>query len=253
MQGHIPPALSGSGTGDDPTPVYYKLERALQEQIEDGTLGAGDRLPPERRIAQDYNVSLATVRRALQDLVQKGFVHRVQGKGTFVANTFLRRRRVRYYPFVKEFQGSFSEMNIEFLGLEERDGARIVNHHLHLRADQKLYVLTRLLCTGRTPAVFSISYLPRNMFKGLETFKKRVFEKYALYILLEEKFGVSTMGTRELYGAVAAPEFITEALAVPAGHPVLQVEMQALTFRERPYEFRVSYCVTDEKKIRRET
>jgi DNA-binding GntR family transcriptional regulator len=55
----------------------------------------------------------------------------------------------------------------------------------------------------------------------------------------------------ELYSATLAEENVANLLNVAAGHPLLKVEMLALTYKEKPYEYRISYCLTDEKKIRR--
>jgi len=46
--------------------------------------GEGDRLPPERELSARFNVTRATVRRAMEDLGEEGFVIRHQGRGTFV-------------------------------------------------------------------------------------------------------------------------------------------------------------------------
>ena len=89
------------------------------------------------------------------------------------------------------------------------------------------------------------------MFEGLHDYKRYYFEKYPLYQFLEEKFGVSTTKNCELFGATLADEHTANLLKVDEGHPLLVVEMQALTYKDKPYEYRISYCLTDKKKIRR--
>ena len=236
---------------ENPTPVYYQLEKAIQEHIESGRLGVDDCLPSERDLANINSLSLATVRRALQNLVQKGFLHRIQGKGTFVANTALRRQKVRYYSLVKHFQDNYPQPSIKLIELKRINGARSINQHLRIRAHQDLYELRRIVSCSRKPIIYSISYLPYKMFQGLENFKRLYFEKYALYIFLEQQFGVSTMKNRELYGAASADKELAALLNVGEGYPLLLVEMQALTHKDKPYEYRISYCRTDERKIRR--
>ena len=236
---------------ENPTPVYYQLEKAIQEHIESGLLRVDDCLPSERDLANINSLSLATVRRALQNLVQKGFLHRIQGKGTFVANTALRRQKVRYYSLVKHFQDNYPQPSIKLIELKRINGQRSINQHLRIRANQDLYELRRIVSCSRKPIIYSISYLPYKMFQGLENFKRLYFEKYALYIFLEQQFGVSTMKNRELYGAASADKELAAILNVGEGCPLLLVEMQALTHKDKPYEYRISYCRTDERKIRR--
>jgi GntR family transcriptional regulator len=235
----------------EPIPVYHQLEKAIQDRIENGQLVADDPIPAERDIARVNALSLATVRRAMQNLVQKGFLHRIQGKGTFVTNTALRRKKVRYYSLVKHFQGKYPQPSIKLIQLKRIIGDPPINQHLRIRTHQDLYQLRRVVSCNHKPTIYSISYLPQKMFQGLENFKHLFFEKYALYIFLEQHFGVSTMKNRELYGAASADKEIAGILNVEEGYPLLLVEMQALTHKDKPYEYRCSYCRTDERKILR--
>ena len=67
-----------------PAPLHQKLRDAIFEQIEDGTLKAGDTLPSERAMKEYFGVSRATVRQAVNTLIQDGFLQSVAGTGTFV-------------------------------------------------------------------------------------------------------------------------------------------------------------------------
>ena len=238
-------------SSEDPTPVYHQLEKAIREQIEGGRLAVGDPLPPERDIARINNISLATVRRALQNLVQNGFLHRIQGKGTFVSDTALRRKKVRYYPFVKRFQNDIRETDIELIELKRIKGNPQIKQNLNIRANQDVFELRRVLGFGLTRLIYAVSYLPHKLFRGLENYKKWHFEKFPLYIFLEQKFGVSTMKNCELYGVAMADSDVANILNVKMGHPLLSVEMQAFTHKEKPYEYRISYCLVDDFKIQR--
>ena len=68
-------------------PVAAKLVVAYVRQlIESGKFRAGDKLPPERELAQLIGVSRATVRAGLQSLATVGVVDSRRGAGTFVAD-----------------------------------------------------------------------------------------------------------------------------------------------------------------------
>ena len=69
------------------SPVAAKLVVAyLRQLIESGDFRAGDKLPPERELAQLIGVSRATVRAGLQSLAAVGVVDSRRGAGTFVAD-----------------------------------------------------------------------------------------------------------------------------------------------------------------------
>jgi GntR family transcriptional regulator len=64
---------------------HQHVARAIADQINAGRLRPGDRLPSERQLCERFDVSRATVRRALQDLIAEGLVEAQQGRGSFVA------------------------------------------------------------------------------------------------------------------------------------------------------------------------
>src|SRR5688500_4213724 len=57
-----------------PQPRYHDAFRRLAGQIESGELAAGDRLPSERWLCDEFGVSRTTVRRAIEELVTAGLV-----------------------------------------------------------------------------------------------------------------------------------------------------------------------------------
>ncbi|ATC93563.1 pyruvate dehydrogenase complex transcriptional repressor PdhR [Pseudoalteromonas tunicata] len=67
-----------------------KLSDVILEQLEnmilEGSLAAGQKLPPERELAKQFEVSRPSLREAIQKLEAKGLVTRRQGGGTYVKN-----------------------------------------------------------------------------------------------------------------------------------------------------------------------
>ncbi len=65
-------------------PKYKRIADAIGESIRDGSLEEGDRLPAQRDLAYQLEVSLNTVSRAYADAIRRGFVDGEVGRGTFV-------------------------------------------------------------------------------------------------------------------------------------------------------------------------
>jgi DNA-binding LacI/PurR family transcriptional regulator len=63
---------------------YAQLISHFREQILDGSLPAGARLPTELDLAEEHHISRGTVRQAMSALVNEGLLERVRGRGTFV-------------------------------------------------------------------------------------------------------------------------------------------------------------------------
>jgi GntR family transcriptional regulator len=70
---------------DDPQPLYRQIKQRLRERIERGELGPDAKLASERELEKQYGVSRITVRQAVRELVQEGWLHSHPGKGFFVA------------------------------------------------------------------------------------------------------------------------------------------------------------------------
>lgn len=65
-------------------PRYAAIVRALEEGIRKGELGPGDRLPPQRELADALDLALGTVTRAYAEARERGLVEATVGRGTFV-------------------------------------------------------------------------------------------------------------------------------------------------------------------------
>ena len=68
------------------TPRYKAIEDFLLERIHDGSYPVNHQIPPEEQLARDFAVSRMTANKAIQNLVQKGYLLRQAGLGTFVTD-----------------------------------------------------------------------------------------------------------------------------------------------------------------------
>ncbi|MEW6265266.1 MAG: GntR family transcriptional regulator [Thermodesulfobacteriota bacterium] len=237
--------------GGDPSPLYYNIQRELQKRIESGEWAPGDSISAERKLAGEFGVSLGTMRKAILNLVAEGFLYRVQGRGTMVAGTTMVRENIRYYRFMKEFGGWEPVLKIEHLETAVIPGQERVNRLLKIRLEEELLLLRRRFWSQKKPHLYSVSFLPHKLFKGLEETSRNRLEKVPLYLIIEDMFGWPTLSNQELLGVELADEQVAEVLKIPEASPVLAIEMLAHTHRKKPYEYRIAYCLTDRGKIHR--
>jgi GntR family transcriptional regulator len=238
--------------GNAPVPIYYQLQELILKDIENGTLLPGAMIPTEQQLVQSYGVSIGTVKKAVLNLVNQGYLYRIQGKGTFVTGTTLRRESLRYYRLLDSFESHESNLAVKPLGIRKVPGFIPANRYLKIRADQSLFELKRIFLMDGATTVFSISYLPQGLFKKLSDYPCVEFEKKPLYATIEEKYGIPTIRNHELISACFPDAEAASVLGIPTNTPVLYQEMLAFTYRNRPYEYRRAYCITNPKKIFRE-
>src|SRR3954451_14842041 len=77
-----------------PVPLYHQLAEQLSHAITAGQLQPGDPFENEIAVAQRLHISRPTVRRALQELADKGLLVRRRGLDTIVANSKVHRKLV---------------------------------------------------------------------------------------------------------------------------------------------------------------
>lgn len=219
-------------------PLYRMVKRALLRAMEDGSCPAGEALPSEAQLAEAFGVSIGTLRHAVDELVSEHILVRRQGRGTFVALHTEDRFLFQFFhiersdglrgPPVVEFV-SFQRMRI---GDEEAEALQVK------AGDPGIQVENRLLLQGRA-VVYDRLTIPAHLFKGLteRRFRERPSTIYHLY---QTEFGITVTQARERARAVAADRAVVRLLGVAPGSPVLQVRRTALTFGERPVEYRIS-------------
>lgn len=71
-------------TAPPPDRRFQEVARWIEEQIHTGALRPGDRLPPERKLVEQFGLSRSVVREALQALSERGLIESHVGRGTFV-------------------------------------------------------------------------------------------------------------------------------------------------------------------------
>lgn len=70
--------------------LWRQIAERLEQDITSGALRAGERLPVENELAQNFGVNRHTLRRALAQLTERGLIEATAGRGTFVKEPPLR-------------------------------------------------------------------------------------------------------------------------------------------------------------------
>src|SRR5574343_617597 len=199
-------------------PLYRQIKDFLVRSLEAGEWGPGDAIPSEGELAQRFNVSQGTVRKAIDELAAENMLVRRQGKGTFVATHSDPRSFYR------------------FLRLLPDDG------HAAQSVSDPLSCTLGEATPEMAPVVNDRICLVHELFAGLTLERLRAGER-SLYSLFEGDYGVRMIGAEERLRAVAATDISAPLLGVGVGEPLLRVERTAYTYGNKPVEWRLGlYC-----------
>lgn len=207
-------------------PLYTQLFNRLVKQIETGELKAGDRLPPERELADRLGVSRITARQAIDALVERGLVYREQGRGTFVAE-----------PKMRGLIG-FTSFSEDIISRGYVPGSRILKQEL-VRPDPALQAelkvgpeepvlhLVRLRLADAKPVALQSAYLPHRLVPDLESLD---LVDRSLYAVLREQYYIYPAWTEATLEAQPAKPDEARFLELKENDPVLIVK--GVTFTE---------------------
>lgn len=229
-------------TAETGVPLYRAVKRALMAAIEDGRLPPGSALPTEAPLAAAFGVAVGTLRQAVGELVAEHLLWRRQGRGTFVAEHSPERFLFQFFH-VERADGRREAPVVETLrcdrGRLDDDAAEALGGRA---GDPAWHIENRLLLQGQA-VVHDRIQLPATLVRGLteRRFRERPGTIYRFY---QDQFGIAVLSARERVRAVPANLDVARALGVARGTPVLEVRRTALSFGERPVEYRVSTIVT---------
>lgn len=69
-------------------PIYYQIKQTIKNWIISKEFCPGEKIPSENELAERFDVSRLTVRQAIGQLTQEGFLISKRGEGTFVTDMF---------------------------------------------------------------------------------------------------------------------------------------------------------------------
>ena len=218
--------------------LYEQVRARLIESISAGRWRAGEAIPTEADLADSFQVSIGTVRKAVDELVAQQALVRRQGKGTYVAAHDGRRLMFHFFHIVPR-DGKKSYPTVQTLFFR-RDRASVHDAQaLAISQSDKVIRIRNVLSISGDPVIVDDITLPAEPFRGINE-KIFVARNNTIYHLYQSRYGINVLRTDERLRAILAARDVAQALGVAPGTPLLEIRRVALTFRDRPVELRIS-------------
>lgn len=217
-------------------PVYRQISKIIKEDVRHHYM-TGDMLPSEKALAQRFKVNRHTVRRAIEELLQGGYVDRIHGKGTVVlkASVDYAIHSATRFTETLESQGRRTVSQV----LENtRDIAndRIADK-LKLSHGYPIIHLQTMRTVDAIPFCVSHHYFPSPAFD-------KILDHYSggsLHRFISEQYGKRLRRISSLVSAKSPGKETARHLNLPDEVPILKVESVNV---ERPTIVPVEYVVT---------
>jgi len=180
-------------------PLYFQLKKNIKDDIISGKYKPGNSIPTEKQFMEKHDLSRSTVRQAILELVNEGYLKRLKGKGTFVKENPL--------PFENKFLGNIKCFSAEMNKKDVSHSTKVlkkdivnpsseISKKLSISENGKAFYLKRIRYCNQKPLLIVESYIPLYLCEGIESID---FEGNSLYKILEAEYNIVVHhGKREI-------------------------------------------------------
>ncbi len=218
---------------DGPRPKHAQLSDVLAElAVRD--LGPDAAIPSERELMTTYGVSRATVRKAIDNLVASGLLHRIQGKGTFVARPRVE-SRLHLASFSQDMLRRGLTPSTRLLRVDEERPPAEVARSLLLGARGTAWRIDRIRLADDQPMAIEQGWYPTSLLPDLDAEDL----SGSLYTLFDVRYGLVIDAAEQTLWGDAAEGTTSRRLEAPVHTPLL-VFRRVSSAAGRPLEHVVS-------------
>jgi GntR family transcriptional regulator len=208
---------------------------AIVKDIDAGALSPGDRLPPERQLAEEIGASLAPVRAALKQLERAGYLSREQGRGTFVSE-----RPVQYeLRLMSSSTDSLRRAGVEFTVEVVDQSIEVppaeVARNLGLDPQTTAFHLLRVVIVRQAPSILLESWVS-DAFMG-DLVNDDIFDRGGSLYATLHKNGVDQHRAAGQVSIHNLLEWEADLLGMPFGAPLLALTSVTFTKDDVPIDW----------------
>lgn len=185
---------------NSPSPIYHQLEEEIKGAIQSLELVPGEMIPSEKEYTEKYGISRMTVRQAISNLVNGGYLYRQRGKGTFVAEQKSEPPLQGLTNFTEDMISRGLKPSTRVISFTEVKADHELAANLEVEAGTAIFELERVRLADRLPMAYEKLYIP----KGHALDLKEEIAVSAIHDYVEKRFGLKIQHGRQVIEAAIA-------------------------------------------------
>lgn len=231
-------------------PKYSVIKKGIISSVISGKLSADEQLPTEYELMTEYGVSRVTVRRALKELCDEGYIYRIQGKGTFCSrneNVLAKEGRdgldTNGYSMI--IQRHKKEHSRQFVSIRTEACSESDAEILGIEPGSSVFVLDRIHCVDGKPWVYVSGVMHPVYARGFETYNPI---STSLFDITCQHFGGPLKARSKRVSVMGADANLSEHLDVPEGFPLVRCDYLSYLLTKQgdlPFESAHAFYRTD--------
>jgi GntR family transcriptional regulator len=218
----------------DGIPLYHQLKEIFYEKIDTGEWKAGETIPNELTLCEQFQVSRGPVRQALDQLVREGLLKRKQGKGTEVLPPKIESNLRDFSSFTALIQKRGMRPGVRLLEFDKVLAHGSVARNLNLVQEEACFKIRRLRLADEEPLILETVFVPHSISIHLD---ESDITTRSLYEILIADYGVVPQRAKQFFEPAIADEYEGQELSIAKGAPVLLIENITLDVNDRPIVF----------------
>ncbi|MEG1526175.1 MAG: GntR family transcriptional regulator [Erysipelotrichaceae bacterium] len=216
---------------------YEVIMQRIEKEIVNKQFLENEKLPSERELTERFKVSRMTIRQVIDQLIVKGLLYRIDGRGAFVAPlNFQRDSKIR--SFTQQMEARKFKVSSKILCLEEIKADEIVARKLGIKVNDLCHHLKRIRYGDDIAMVYETLYVPVAYIKDLKGFD---LEHDSLYRVFSESYHQVLKLNKEEIRAVEVSGEIAQALYEQNTGVALEVEAVLYNNQQQAIEYGSSY------------
>ena len=216
-----------------PDPLYVQLRTVLKNMIESGKLSVNDKLPSERELVALYGVSRITVRQAVKDLENLGFLQTRAGKGIYVTEPQPTYEIEIVRSFTETAEANNRKPGMQLLAASIIQGEADITRPLGLPPGSNVIFLGRLRFLDNLPVVVQPDWFAEATAPGILGIDWSTGNR-SLYAEFKERYGVVPARGQSTLSARLASEAEARFLQLDLPAAVLTLDQIAYDNEYRP-------------------
>lgn len=225
-------------------PRYQQIKQFISDAIRNQQYAAGDKIPTEAELVEQFSVSRMTVNKALRDLVQEGWLIRYPGLGTFVTPPKAESPLAEVRNIAEEVRARGHQYTSQVLALNEQAASESVAIQLGIPLHSRVFHSLIVHLENQLPIQLEERYVAASV---LPQYLQQDFTQKTPNQYLSEHYALSSM--EHIVEAVLPNQHAQHYLKLDAHLPCLQVSRRTWS-GERLISFAVLTHPGDRYKLR---
>jgi GntR family transcriptional regulator len=218
----------------DATPLYAVLEAQIAAGIAGGEFPIGSQLPTEEQLIQRFAVSRTTVRKAIQNLSDRGLIEIRRGTGTFVTQPRITQDLTELTGFVEDMDALGHAATARLIDRTVVAADADVAQHLALAVGSRVMRIRRVRLANGVGMSLDETYLPLEIGEKIVTHN---LEAEPIFALLEQRYNIPLVDAEYELEAVSADADVAAALGVDTGSAIFLIERTSYSVGDRPVDY----------------